>query len=238
MIIAVCAVLFATATWIIRSDQASKAIERAADSSDQLAETETKLVESDEQSTTLRRKFADSLTSIEKLERELRATQAELESVKREREAYEAALTDAKKKDAHPGSLVRATLREAVGDLVDVVANARVIDEDGQTKLSEGAMLEFLKQDSRSKCVVTFAETGDIGLGLNIAAATSIDETTALSVALRLVKAWKVPGASKQYHVVLWQSHSVGLCAQPQAANFAEQLIAGLVDSLAAELQK
>ncbi len=61
---------------------------------------------------------------------------------------------------------------------------------------------------------------------------------TAISVTMRLAKAWKVPGQDKKHRVFLWQHESVGICSRETAPSFVEELVDLLMKELASELQK
>ena len=107
----------------------------------------------------------------------------------------------------------------------------------GQSGLARGALLEYLKQQGRLKCGFQFTESGDVGLYVTVAAATSQAGQVAMSVALRVVKTWKVPGVGKKHPAVLWDRHTVGLSSRERAPSFVEELLDTLIEDLSEELQ-
>lgn len=245
LIIAVTAVLFATGTWIVRSHQASTAVEREAATAEELHLTKQELDLITTQADELGQQvtdLAEQLTDLQKSEaveqQELRTVRAELESIKRERDQYSSTLEETRRKDTNPTSLQIASLSEALGSLDAIVASVSLDDEDHKAGLARGALLENLKQLGRTKCGIGFTDSGDVRLTLIVIAVTSARDVTALGVTMRLAKAWKVPGQDKKHHVFLWQSQTVGLCSRERALSFVEELVDLLMEQLAAELQK
>lgn len=244
LVVAVAAVLFGVATWVIQSEQARRAIDRAANSAHALALKEQELAQLTDDGQSLRGQLeehssllAEARNSAILVEKDLRAAQAELEAVKRERDDYKATLADDRRKDAKPDTLPVASLVEALGSKNEVAASV-FIEDDGSTGMTQGAMLAHLQQEGRMKCGFDFEDSADIRLSLTVVAASSMQSSqTALSVSLSVATPVKIPGEFKQRDVILWQRHTAGLCSRQQAPVFAEDLVDNLLDALKVNLQ-
>lgn len=244
-IVAVGSILFAIGIWVVKSHQTDSALEREATTEKELQlmqqefELNTTQVDELQQQIT---DFNEQLTGLQNTaaaeQQELRTVKAELESIKRERDQYQSTLEETRRNESKPSSLQTASLLEAIGSLDTIVASVYLGNGSSETNLSRGALIENLKHLGRVKCGFKFVESGDIGLTLSIIPVTSERSATALSVSLRLIKVWKVPGQDMKHRVSLWHSHTVGLSSPERASAFVEELVESLIDDLASELGK
>jgi len=247
MIVTVASILFGVGTWIIRSGQTANAVETAAQVTKQLHLAQENAVQDLENSNEGKFDLANQLNALQsrfgELEAtatstagELRTVQSELIAKTRERDQYQQIVERDRMNDLDPNGLPRATLREAFGDLDDIVALITFADKDSASGISRGALREQLKQQGRDKCGFVFVENGSSALVLNVVVLVSENDRTSIGITLELKRTWKVPGHVKSHTVSLWEHFIVGACHVDRAPVYAEELMDDLLDDLAKEL--
>jgi hypothetical protein len=243
LVIAVIAVLFAAGTWVVRSGQTSRALERSAKakqellvSKDELTKIEQERARLETDGEVLRNEILAINSSRAELENEIVKLRAEFEATKRELQGNKTALADTRQRDADPSNLPDATLADLLKSKI-VRPFVFVDDQERKARISEGALTEYLKQKSQMICGFSFDDSSKSWLVVSLIAATASDDRSSLSVSLDLRQPWKGPGSSAKRWVSVWQRHAVGMTTVENADSLVEALVEDLLKELAKEFE-
>jgi len=238
MIIAIGSALLATGTWIVRSNQTSRAVSKATLLREDLEKTSKQRDELDakvaEQSTTIQRLEGEKSS----IETESAKLGGELASVKRELDGVRQSLTEALHRDSNASNLPFGKLSLAFDKSRDATVVVHV--DDDRNGISEGAVSSFVKQRiQRGGSQITIADQAPNTILVSIIAATTSSDVASVGVLIEVRQLWKFPGISNSFMVTVWRGHTIGVAQRDaELARFIDELCDDLVKGFEADLAK